>query len=469
LCFRRRAVQRVIWHKKKSNLDEIISLEAESTKDPAVQTLTQQPLAAFSSHRNLPEPISHRGPVLFSAEALSECRFFSTSDLTDSLGNDRRKHPRIVVDASLMILAFPPGLRRACIQIYLLLFGLVSYCYIWSRPRPLYGLFARSVTLTIIEVSELPSCEKYKGAPPPADIYRGGLTTLQRVFPEPEERFRFLSSFFADHPMPPEGRETAALIRESLLAALSCNVMWAPIPAQTRQMLSDCAPLHRGVRTTYRGFNDIADEILCGAHGLRQLDPKVLAYVKERAAVDIGAFNGDSAVVLMDFAKSIHSFEPSPSNYRQLQQAMRLNERAGVRMEPIQLALSDHLGTVRFHDSANSMAQFSESGEVTVELTTLDVFWRDRSEKIGFVKCDTEGCGLSILNGARDTLVRHLPVVSFAIYHNYDEFFGIPARLEQWLENYTFQWVFGTDAAFKWHECVFLGYPREALDWPLSQ
>jgi hypothetical protein len=128
------------------------------------------------------------------------------------------------------------------------------------------------------------------------------------------------------------------------------------------------------------------------------------------------------------------------------------------------MGLSDHVGSVAFDDSGSSGAHVVSDGEVTVNLTTLDIFWKDRTEKIGFIKCDTEGHGVSVLKGAKQTLIRHRPVVSFAIYHNFDEFFQIPLLLQEWLVNYNFQWVFGVDSECRWHECVFLGYPSELLE-----
>jgi FkbM family methyltransferase len=229
-------------------------------------------------------------------------------------------------------------------------------------------------------------------------------------------------------------------------------------------MLGNCEPLRQNVAAKFHGFTRISDEILCYVHGLRTLDTHVLAYVKKRAALDIGACDGDSAVVLMDFAKSVHSFEPSPSNFRQLTRALELNKRPDVVTEAFLLGLSDARCVVRFTDTGDSMARISASGKLTANLTTLDAFWAERTEKIGFVKCDTEGYGVPILFGAKQTLVRHRPVVSFTVYHNFDEFFGIPRLLEEWLVNYSFQWGFGGEGDWKWHELVFLGYPNEALE-----
>jgi hypothetical protein len=57
---------------------------------------------------------------------------------------------------------------------------------------------------------------------------------------------------------------------------------------------------------------------------------------------------------------------------------------------------------------------------------------------VGFLKCDTERYGSPIVRAVEETLKKHRSVVSFSVYHNFDEFFGILLLLGQWLPNYEF-------------------------------
>jgi FkbM family methyltransferase len=185
--------------------------------------------------------------------------------------------------------------------------------------------------------------------------------------------------------------------------------------------------------------------------------------MKDRVALDIGAFNGDSAVILMNYAKEVYSFEPGPANFRKLSSVLAQNQHHSGKGQGFQIGLSDTIGTAWFKDILSSMASISTDGNVEVNLTTLDAFMAGREVKIGFVKCDTEGQGLRILRGAEQTLKKHRPVVSFAVYHNFDEFFHIPVILKDWLPDYEFGWEFGLKYISKWNEMVFLGYPQEIL------
>jgi FkbM family methyltransferase len=176
--------------------------------------------------------------------------------------------------------------------------------------------------------------------------------------------------------------------------------------------------------------------------------------------LDIGAYIGDSAVILIDFAKYVYSFEPGPSNFRKLVDIIVHNRNHTGVAYPINLALSDAPGKLPFHDLDSSRAAFGIDG-IEVNVTTVDLFVETHDVQVGFVKCDTEGHGLPIIRGAEKTLKKHRPVVAFSVYHNFDEFFGIPPLLTTWLPNYRFWWEFGANEIKKWHELIFIGYPCE--------
>jgi FkbM family methyltransferase len=238
--------------------------------------------------------------------------------------------------------------------------------------------------------------------------------------------------------------------------------MWGPLSFSTKKILDGCAPLRMNIPLRYPKLTRISDEILCSAHGLRTLDPQIQKYLSNRAALDIGAFIGDSAVILVDFAKDVYSFEPGPSNFKQLVDVILHNRNHSGIAHAINLGLSESPGRLPFRDIKSSEAEFGIGG-VDVNITTVDLYVDAHDIQIGFVKCDTEGHGLPVLRGAENTLKKHRPVVSFSVYHNFDEFFGIPPLLITWLPNYEFWWEFGVNDVGRWHELTFMGYPREVL------
>jgi FkbM family methyltransferase len=271
-------------------------------------------------------------------------------------------------------------------------------------------------------------------------------------------------AFFRDIPMRPQRQEVRNILRESLLAALVCQKMWGPLSSSAKKVLDECAPLRARIRFRYSKLPKIADEILCSAHGLRTLNPQIQQYLSPRAVLDIGAFIGDSAVILIDFAKDVYSFEPGPSNFIQLVKVIAQNRNHTGTAHPVNLGLSDAPGKLAFQDIQSSEAAFGIGG-VEVNITTVDLYVETHNIRVGFVKCDTEGHGLPIVRGAEKTLKNHRSIVSFSICHNFYEFFGIPRLLRTWLPNYEFWWEFGVNDIGRWHELIFMGYPSEITDF----
>jgi hypothetical protein len=86
------------------------------------------------------------------------------------------------------------------------------------------------------------------------------------------------------------------------------------------------------------------------AHEPRTLDPYVQHYLGYRTALDIGAYNGDSVVILIDCAKYGYSFESGPSNFGKLVDIIAHNRNHTAVADPINLALSDAPGKLPLHD-----------------------------------------------------------------------------------------------------------------------
>jgi hypothetical protein len=56
-----------------------------------------------------------------------------------------------------------------------------------------------------------------------------------------------------------------------------------------------------------RGLKNFCLEVFCFHHELRLLDPRIRACLTTKSCIDVGAFNGDSALVLSEYAKGVYS------------------------------------------------------------------------------------------------------------------------------------------------------------------
>jgi FkbM family methyltransferase len=142
-----------------------------------------------------------------------------------------------------------------------------------------------------------------------------------------------------------------------------------------------------------------------------------------RVILDIGANVGQSAVAFRSAFPNarIVSVEPDPGAFEQL----RANTATLSGVELLQSAIGDAAGEATFYrhqfDQTNSLlpraagadefvvsAEFMKPiGEITVPVTTVDAICRERGiEEIDFLKSDTQGYEMKVLDGARELLER---------------------------------------------------------------
>ncbi len=104
----------------------------------------------------------------------------------------------------------------------------------------------------------------------------------------------------------------------------------------------------------------------------------------------------------------LRAFEPVPANLERLRSQFALNDMSDefVKIEPV--ALSDAPGTAKLtlvDGGRPGNAKITTSGEIEVEVTTLDTIWEQSGrESVGFIKIDTEGWDVRILQGARQLI-----------------------------------------------------------------
>jgi FkbM family methyltransferase len=132
---------------------------------------------------------------------------------------------------------------------------------------------------------------------------------------------------------------------------------------------------------------------------------------------DVGANIGEWSIMAFQSEPNIHifAFEPLPIAFNSYKKKLQTSL---AKAELFQLALSDHLGRAEFyHCTARSTLSslfrrdiFSskKTEKISVELDTLDHFCTiHHINKIDYLKIDTEGGEISILQGAKNLLKNH--------------------------------------------------------------
>ena len=152
--------------------------------------------------------------------------------------------------------------------------------------------------------------------------------------------------------------------------------------------------------------------------------------------VDVGAYNGDSAIAYLDRLQGnarVSALEPLPQNLAALNQTMATH-RFGRAIAAIPFGAGDVPATAAIDSEddapdARATLRGKPGASTTIRIETLDrLFAQDR---VDFIKIDIEGQDPYALSGARDVLRRDAPGLAIAAYHAPDHLWAIPALLDR--------------------------------------
>lgn len=158
--------------------------------------------------------------------------------------------------------------------------------------------------------------------------------------------------------------------------------------------------------------------------------------------LDAGAYDGDTIAGLTalrgDQFGHVLALEPDPANFARLQSRVAaLPERIRGRIECRQVAVSSSPGTLHLDatGSASSSADVTASaGTIPIAADTVDHL--AGGARPTFLKFDIEGGELAALEGARQTIVSHAPVVAVCVYHTQSHLWEIPLFLRALRKDY---------------------------------
>lgn len=93
-----------------------------------------------------------------------------------------------------------------------------------------------------------------------------------------------------------------------------------------------------------------------------------------------------------------------------------------------------------------------------IETTSIDDFAQAKKLKIDYIKIDTEGSEIPILQGAQKTILKDRPQLSIAAYHSWQQLIEVPVFLHEWLIDYRF---YVSNYSGKQHETILYCIPKE--------
>lgn len=179
---------------------------------------------------------------------------------------------------------------------------------------------------------------------------------------------------------------------------------------------------------------------------------KTLNKIKNKAIIDVGAFIGDSAIVLQNYTNNnVYSFEPTNKNFSLLLKTIELNHSKRIIPQKYALGSKNEEIEIYLQGSASSInRKLVENPEIEkIKVITLDNFVRDNNIEVGLIKVDIEGFEQEFLKGALDTIKSQKPILLISIYHNASDFFEIKPYIETLNLGYSFKIIKPIDGTIR--------------------
>jgi len=204
-------------------------------------------------------------------------------------------------------------------------------------------------------------------------------------------------------PLPPNPRETAYLDLQTGLP-----------PEQLE--------LRPGLRFTVHPDSRLPFEAFCfrTSEMPKEMDAFIVAARGRRALLDIGALHGVFSLVFTGINPGSTAFavDPSPLAFAHLLYNLHANPSA--RVTPVELALSDHVGTIPMaFEWEHAVAQADSASTPSrreIPCQTADRLCADRDFAPDTIKIDVEGCEVRVLRGLRQILAASRPLLFIEVH-----------------------------------------------------
>lgn len=171
--------------------------------------------------------------------------------------------------------------------------------------------------------------------------------------------------------------------------------------------------------------------------GIVYLPTRVKNRFTDSIALDLGAWVGDSAIMLLEehnFLK-VYAFEPMPKTFNQLEYAVKkyaLEER--IKCHPYGASDRDGEFFMDGDDAGAHIIKDSCKTDICIKTLKLDDYLSNEEAEISLIKIDIEGHEEQALIGAENIIRKHKPVLLISCYHDWIAL-GQMFRLKKFVEN----------------------------------
>jgi FkbM family methyltransferase len=335
-------------------------------------------------------------------------------------------------------------------------------------PVPHFSIALRDVRPPNASSDMLPlvNCDSYSRFPRPKAFARTVFHQIQSLFGNSSCSRPILSAWL--NRFPPDNlyaQQVLDAFKYQLAVGLQCGRLYNLMPPTLRSYLDEYSRTTRRAEAgTYHGISNECTEVFLFHHGLRLLDPRICGPLKNKSFIDVGAFNGDSALVLSQYAKAVYSIELSTENYATLNRILAQNPVLSANVRTFHLGVSNREGDTA-STGGGASARIGNRPGGRLKMTTIDAFVNIHNLSVGFMKADTEGHAFAVVKGAAQTMVRDRPIFSLSVYHDFSEMYNVSTFLIDLLPDYYFEWHMENHVDWAFFEVSLFGRPRQ--DWEM--
>lgn len=172
----------------------------------------------------------------------------------------------------------------------------------------------------------------------------------------------------------------------------------------------------------------------------RYFIPKIIdAFSDNDSFADVGAHYGNVTLRFMDVTKGnfemICMIEPDPTNLKMLRsQLAKFDQDIRRKIQVFPYVVGKKKEKKLFYEGLGYVSQLSDIGNTQMNVTTID----DMDISPSYIKIHLEGGELTALQGAKDTILKHRPIISVTSYHNDEGIYKLPMWLMMHLNDYQY-------------------------------
>lgn len=184
-------------------------------------------------------------------------------------------------------------------------------------------------------------------------------------------------------------------------------------------------------------------------------------HMEKGCFIDCGAYIGDTIEKAVDFygenLEKIVAFEPDGKNLEQLEKKVKA---CGIPSDKLMLVQKGSWSgqNVLHFSSSNSSSSISDTGDIEIEVDSVDHILEENERPVSFIKMDVEGSEGESLLGAAATIGRWRPILAVCVYHKPEDLYVLTERVRELVKDQGYRYYlryYGPDL----RELVFYAIP----------